>query len=49
LGNPPHWLFEWHGRCYFCLTRLDAYSLASMTVDCRVGEMDAVEKNMWTK
>jgi hypothetical protein len=49
LGNPPHWLFEWHGSCYFCLTRLDADSLASMTVNCRVGEMDAVEKNMWTK
>lgn len=26
------------------LTRLDAYSLASMTMDCRVGEMDAPEK-----
>ena len=39
------------------LTRLDAYSLASMTMDCRVGEMDAAEKSvhclvaksMWTK
>ena len=39
------------------LSRLDAYSLASMTMDCRVGEMDAAEKtvhclvakSMWTK
>ena len=26
------------------LSRLDAYSLASMTMDCRVGEMDAAER-----
>ena len=39
------------------LSRLDAYALASMTMDCRVGEMDAAEKSvhclvaksMWTK
>ena len=39
------------------LSRLDAYSLASMTMDCRVGEMDAAEKgvhclvakSMWKK
>jgi acetamidase/formamidase len=28
------------------LSRLDAYSLASMTMDCRVGEMDAPEKGV---
>jgi acetamidase/formamidase len=28
------------------LSRLDAYSLASMTMDCRVGEMDAAEKSV---
>ena len=28
------------------LSRLDAYSLASMTMDCRVGEMDAPEKRV---
>ena len=28
------------------LSRLDAYSLASMTMDCRVGEMDAPEKSV---
>ena len=28
------------------LSRLDAYSLASMTMDCRVGEMDAAEKGV---
>jgi acetamidase/formamidase len=28
------------------LTRLDAYGLASMTMDCRVGEMDAAEKGV---
>jgi len=28
------------------LTKLDAYSLASMTMDCRVGEMDAPEKGV---
>jgi acetamidase/formamidase len=28
------------------LTRLDAYSLASMTMDCRVGEMDGAEKSV---
>jgi acetamidase/formamidase len=39
------------------LSKLDAYSLASMTMDCRVGGMDAAEKSvhclvtksMWTK
>jgi acetamidase/formamidase len=39
------------------LSRLDAYALASMTMDCRVGEMDAAEKgvhclvakSMWKK
>jgi len=39
------------------LSRLDAYGLASMTMDCRVGEMDAAEKgvhclvakSMWKK
>ena len=39
------------------LSRLDAYSLASMTMDCRVGEMDApdkgvhclVPKSLWVK
>jgi acetamidase/formamidase len=39
------------------LSRLDAYALASMTMDCRVGEMDAAEKgvhclvpkSLWTK
>jgi acetamidase/formamidase len=39
------------------LSRLDAYSLASMTMDCRVGEMEATEKgvhcllskSMWVK
>jgi acetamidase/formamidase len=39
------------------LSRLDAYALASMTMDCRVGEMDAadkgvhclVAKSMWKK
>lgn len=39
------------------LSRLDAYSLASMTMDCRVGEMEAPEKgvhclvpkSMWVK
>ena len=28
------------------LSRLDAYSLASMTMDCRVGEMEAAEKGV---
>jgi acetamidase/formamidase len=28
------------------LSRLDAYSLASMTMDCRVGEMEAAEKSV---
>ena len=28
------------------LSRLDAYSLASMTMDCRVGEMDVAEKSV---
>jgi acetamidase/formamidase len=28
------------------LTKLDAYSLASMTMDCRVGDMDAPEKGV---
>jgi acetamidase/formamidase len=28
------------------LSRLDAYSLASITMDCRVGEMDAPEKGV---
>ena len=28
------------------LSRLDAYALASMTMDCRVGEMDAAEKGV---
>ncbi|HXW27206.1 MAG TPA: amidase, partial [Xanthobacteraceae bacterium] len=28
------------------LSRLDAYSLASMAMDCRVGEMDAAEKGV---
>ena len=28
------------------LSRLDAYSLASMTMDCRVGETDAAEKGV---
>jgi acetamidase/formamidase len=28
------------------LTKLDAYSLASMTMDCRVGDMDASEKGV---
>jgi acetamidase/formamidase len=39
------------------LSRLDAYGLASMAMDCRVGEMDAAEKgvhclvakSMWKK
>jgi acetamidase/formamidase len=39
------------------MSRLDAYGLASMTMDCRVGEMDAAEKgvhclvakSMWKK
>jgi len=39
------------------MSRLDAYALASMTMDCRVGEMDAAEKgvhclvakSMWKK
>jgi acetamidase/formamidase len=39
------------------LSRLDAYTLAGMTMDCGVGEMDAAEKSvhclvaksMWTK
>jgi acetamidase/formamidase len=39
------------------VSRLDAYALASMTMDCRVGEMDAAEKrvhclvakSMWNK
>jgi acetamidase/formamidase len=28
------------------VSRLDAYALASMTMDCRVGEMDAAEKSV---
>jgi acetamidase/formamidase len=28
------------------LSRLDAYALASMTMDCRVGEMEAIEKGV---
>ena len=28
------------------LSRLDAYSLASMTMDCRVGEMESDEKGV---
>jgi acetamidase/formamidase len=28
------------------LTRLDAYSLASIAMDCRVGEMEAAEKSV---
>jgi acetamidase/formamidase len=28
------------------LSRLDAYALASMTMDCRVGEMEAAEKGV---
>jgi acetamidase/formamidase len=28
------------------LSRLDAYSLASITMDCRVGEMIALEKSV---
>jgi acetamidase/formamidase len=28
------------------LSRLDAYSLASIAMDCRIGEMEAVEKGV---
>jgi acetamidase/formamidase len=28
------------------LSRLDAYALASMTMDCRVGEMETAEKGV---
>jgi acetamidase/formamidase len=28
------------------LSRLDAYSLASITMDCRIGEMVAAEKSV---
>jgi len=28
------------------LTHLDAYSLASIAMDCRVGEMEAVENSV---
>jgi acetamidase/formamidase len=28
------------------LSRLDAYSLASLTMDCRVGDIEAAEKSV---